>query len=295
MSNAIELSGLPVLPQTTFLHPLVPTLWQHPDVLGIWLEGSLGRGNADRYSDVDLYVGVEPTALDDWRGLDVKQLFGDRYAAHFFSNFAADFFVYHVYLTAGGIYDLHVQPRNRKLPPAQRLILACREEAYRAELTAATPDPALDDALLFAPQALSADVLSELLVAFWMNVDKSRKVLYRHQDFTCYTGLHLFRQIVARLLFMEQTDTDCGDLMRSTIHGLKAAAAVLGQALGDELGQIMGAPTRTRAEVAETQTRLCQEVARVGRVLTARYAIPYPEALEQVVLQNWREFIATDL
>jgi len=92
MSNGIDFTGLPALPQRAFLHHLASVLWQRTDVLGIWLEGSLGRGNADRYSDIDLYVGVEPTTLDQWRALDVQQLFGNSYAAHFLSNFAPDFF-----------------------------------------------------------------------------------------------------------------------------------------------------------------------------------------------------------
>ena len=101
MSNTIDFTGLPALSQTTFLHKLAPLLWQRPDVVGLWLEGSLARGNADRYSDVDLYVGVTPEALDDWRSLAIEALFGDQYAAHFYSTFGEKFFVYHVYLTAG--------------------------------------------------------------------------------------------------------------------------------------------------------------------------------------------------
>lgn len=290
MSDAIHFAGLPTLPQIAFLYKLVPALWQHPDVVGLWLEGSLARGNADRYSDVDLYVGVTPATLDDWRTLAIASLFGDQYAAHFFSTFGEKFFVYHVYLRTGGIYDLHVQPRDRDLPKAQRLILACRAEDYRAALLAAAPDSAADPALAATLQPVDPTLLPTLLTTFWMNVDKSRKVLYRNQDFTAYTGTYLFRHWVARLLFIELTGTDCGDLTRTTIHGLKAAATVLPQALGAELGQLMGAPTTNRQELWQAQERLHQEAARVGRVLADHYHFPYPIALEQIVLQNWQRF-----
>jgi len=290
MSDAITFAGLPVLPQVAFLSKLAPILWQRPDVLGLWLEGSLGRGNADLYSDVDLYVGVVPDTLAAWRTLEIEEIFGDQYAAHIFSDFAEDFFVYHVYLKAGGIYDLHIQPRDRELPKAQRFILACRDDNYRAALLAAAPPPVAESALLFAPQPLDPALLPTLLMTFWINVDKVRKVLYRRQDFTVYTGLHLFRHWVARLLFIEQTGTDCGDLTRSSIHGLKAAATVLGQALGDDLGWLMGAPATNRLELLQAQERLQQEAARVGRVLAEKYQFPYPVALEQIVLQNWQTF-----
>ncbi|MEZ4622131.1 MAG: nucleotidyltransferase domain-containing protein [Caldilineaceae bacterium] len=290
MSEVLTLASLPALPQVSFLHELAPALWQRPDVEALWLEGSLGRGNADLYSDIDLYVCVPPAAHDAWRTIDIAALFGDVYAAHHVSDFAADFFVYHVYLNSGVIYDLHIQPRSRELPAAERMILACRDEKYRAELLAAAPTSAEEANTIFAPKALDPSTLQPQLINFWINADKGRKVLYRRQDLTCYTGLHLFRQMLVRLLFIEQTGTDCGDLTRPTIHGLKAAAAVLGAALGDELYQLMGPPMRNRQEIWAAQDRLHREFARVGRVLADRHDIAYPAALEAVVMANWAEF-----
>ncbi len=292
MSTMLTLAPLPDLPQVAFLHQLAPTLWQRPDVEALWLEGSLGRGNADLYSDIDLYVGVTADAHDAWRGVDVAGLFGDLYAAHDFSNFAADFFVYHVYLASGVIYDLHIHPRNRKLPTAHRLILACRDDGYRNELLAAMPDSAEEANAIFAPTAFDSATLRPQLVGFWINADKGRKVLYRRQDLTTYTGFQLFRQMLIRLLFIEQTGTDCGDLTRPSIHGLKAAAAVLGDALGDELGLLMGPPARNRQEIWAVQSQLHHEFERVGKVLTERYGVPYPAALAEVVMANWAAFKA---
>ncbi len=289
MSDSLDFSHLPALPQTQFLRQLAPDLWQRADVLALWLEGSMGRGNADLYSDVDLYVGVEPEQLEEWRTLDVAQLFGEHYAAHLFSNFAKDFFVFHVYLKAGGLYDLHIQPRNRELPKAQRMILGCREQAFRDELLAATPDDATGVTVPTLP--IDPEAIAKLLVFFWINVDKSRKVLYRNQDFTGYIGLHLFRQTVARLLFMEQTGSDCGDLSRTTIHGLKAAAAALNPNQSPKVGRLMGAPATNRQEMCRAQTVLHDEMARVGRVLASRYQVEYPAALEAIVQQNWHDFL----
>ena len=290
MAEQINLDLPSGLPQTALLHQLVPTLWQRPGVEALWLEGSLGRGNADLYSDVDLYIGVTDSTFDAWRTLDVAALFGEQYAAHHYSEFAEDFIVYHVYLAAGVIYDLHIQPQSRQLPTSQRLILACRDDAYRAQLVAAAPAVPETTNPIFDPQPLDPATIRPQLVGFWMNADKGRKVLYRGQDLTSYTGLHLFRQMLTRLLFIEQTGADCGDLTRPSIHGLKAAAAVLGESLGNELGELMGPPMRNRRELWAAQAQLQQEVARVGRVLAERYEVDYPAALEKIVVENWTRF-----
>lgn len=295
MNGALHLDGIAHIAQAQFLYTLAPVLWQRPGVLALWLEGSLARGNADRYSDVDLYVGVEPASLEQWRALDVPSLFGDHYAAHLFSYFSDDFFVYHVYLTAGGIYDLHIQSRTRDLPRAHRLLLAWRDDAYEAALRAAAPEPSADNLQMFGPQPLDPAILPSLVNFFWINADKGRKVIYRNQEFTVHTGFHLLRHTIARMLFIEQTGTDCGDLTRPSIHGLKATALALKAAWGDELGQWMGAPARTLLELCQAQIRLHHEAARVGRVLAARYQFAYPEALEQIVMANWRQFMAEEL
>ncbi len=36
-------------------------------ILAAWLEGSLGRGNADRYSDIDLHLLLADGSLDSFR------------------------------------------------------------------------------------------------------------------------------------------------------------------------------------------------------------------------------------
>jgi hypothetical protein len=238
-------------------------------------------------------VGVADSTRDEWRTLAVAQLFADQYAAHLLSIFSEDFFVYHVYLTAGGIYDLHIQPQRRPLPKAKRLMLACRADEYRVALLAAAPSE--EDASIFAAQPLDPAIIPELIINLWINTDKGRKLLYRGQDLTIYTGFNLFRHWLIRLLFMEQTGMDCGDLTKPTIHGLKAAAAVLGPALAGDLGTVMGSPATNRQEMAQTQALIHQEVARVGRALAAKYQLDYPTALEQIVIQNWQRFVTDEL
>lgn len=283
----------PALPQTTFLQELILTLWQSPEVQALWVEGSLARGNADRYSDVDLYLCVSDAAFPQWQALDPAQLFGARYMAHTVSTFGPSLFVYHVYLTAGGIYDLHVQPLSRDLPVAQRLILACRTDTYAATLHAATVSAQSEEPS--TTKAVDPQELASLLAGYWIAADKSRKVLYRKQDSTTHVGFYIFRQMVARLLFMETTGQDCGDLTRTTIHGLKVVAPVLRARWEEGVGAWIGAPTRTHAEIMAAQAQLNEAVAHVGRVLTERYGVTYPAALEATVRQNWETFVTEEM
>ncbi len=64
-----------MLPAETLLVPLLPLLHADPRIKAAWLEGSLGRQQADRHSDLDLHLWLDPADhpaflrdLDDWLG-----------------------------------------------------------------------------------------------------------------------------------------------------------------------------------------------------------------------------------
>jgi predicted nucleotidyltransferase len=61
--NNLDASLLPDLPQKRFLLRVLAELWQDPAVVCLWLTGSLVRGTADIYSDVDLGVAVQPAVF----------------------------------------------------------------------------------------------------------------------------------------------------------------------------------------------------------------------------------------
>ena len=60
--NAVE-----ALPQYAFADRLAATLSQDSRVRAVWLEGSLGRGQGDRHSDVDLHVALNTEDLAAFR------------------------------------------------------------------------------------------------------------------------------------------------------------------------------------------------------------------------------------
>jgi predicted nucleotidyltransferase len=48
------------------LNQVLKDLTSDKDVLAIYLNGSLAKGNADRYSDIDLHIIVEPDRKDEF-------------------------------------------------------------------------------------------------------------------------------------------------------------------------------------------------------------------------------------
>lgn len=288
MPEDLQLDLIPSLPQTHFLPDLTRSLWQRDGVIALWLAGSMGRGNADPYSDVDLYVGVTSDALNDWQDIDVTTLFGDAYAAHYYSHFDAELFVFHVFLKAGHLYDLHIQGQDRELPKHNRIILACRDEAYRTALISTEDQP-----FIAPPTPIDPEAAEREIIIFWVSLDKGRKLLYRNLDLVISSGLYLMRQMVLRLLYMDVTGEDCGNLIRLGIHPLKPVTHALQPVLGEELARLMGAPATTRSELYAANTQLGEVVGRVGRSLAEKYEFDYPEALEQAVLRNWEAFMKT--
>ncbi len=53
--------------QTEYLHKLQAALEANSTIKAAWLTGSFGRGNADRYSDIDLNVWLDAGDLETFR------------------------------------------------------------------------------------------------------------------------------------------------------------------------------------------------------------------------------------
>ncbi len=56
------LASLPDLPQVKYIHHAAQALGPRQGVQALWLGGSFARGDADRFSDVDMRIAV---ARDD--------------------------------------------------------------------------------------------------------------------------------------------------------------------------------------------------------------------------------------
>jgi len=280
----LDLDILPDLPQSQFLKHVAQTLWARDDVIAIWVGGSLATGEADPYSDVDLFIAVTPEALSEWLEPNWDALFDGRCLASGFSRFGERFYVHHLLLDTGDIYDLHVQPADVRFPPEPRLILGCRDQELRDTLAQAEREE------LPLAWPARAWIVQELLESYWLNAHKHRKVLARGLDLLILTGLQYAYSLMLRLYYILATGDDCGDLRRGTIHTLTPIVRTLQDAFGDRILRVIGQPLRSRAEICEAIEILNEEAGRVGRELARRYEFEYPAELESLVTRYWEQF-----
>ena len=299
--DQLSLDALPEIPQSSRLRQLAPRLWQAEGVVALWVAGSVATGDADAYSDLDVYIAVAAEASDRWREPDLDLLFDGQCVARRLSRFSDDLLVHHILLATGEVWDLHVQTASGKLFPAERLILGCRDPQLRRDLEQRPTHGPLE-------LPVSADLAQELIEMYWYESHKHRKVLHRGLDLVAIIGLRLLHTWYLRLAYMLATGQDCFDLRRATIHSLTPVARALKGGIGQEpparsespgreqqsgwrsAQQIIGPPVRTRDEIVAALEILHAEIARIGRELARRHDFQYPETLEAVVLGSWAEF-----
>ncbi|MBM4458092.1 MAG: nucleotidyltransferase domain-containing protein [Chloroflexi bacterium] len=306
--DRLYLAALPDIPQSSRLRQLAPRLWQAEGMVALWVAGSVATGDADAYSDLDVYIAVAAETADRWREPDLDLFFDGQCVARHISRFSDDLLVHHILLATGEVWDLHVQTAGGKLFPAERLILGCRDPQLRSDLEKRPTREPLE-------LPVSADLAQELIEMYWYESHKHRKVLHRGLDLVAIIGLRLLHTWYLRLAYMLATGQDCFDLRRATIHSLTPVARALQregcqppgcsdsqsplnrespggrQTTGRQSAQqIIGPPVRTRDEIVAALEILHAEMARIGRKLARRHDFQYPETLEAVVLRSWAEF-----
>lgn len=287
----LDFSFLPDLPQIETLKQVAPAIWSKEDVRVLWIEGSVGQGTADRYSDVDLRLAVPAARFRKWESPDFPALFKGLCIAHQQLFPQEEAILHHVLLETGDMYDLGIQRVDRLALHGTSRLLGCR-------------DPALADSFT-EPAAVSAAVSSELIrsdpdpdsvrrviVDFWINSNKHRKVLYRGLDPMVVVGLQTERAILIRLWAIHASGRDLG-AAKPTIHTLTPQIRSIVET-GSNALEVLGAPVRTRGEQSALIERHRDEVARVGRALSEQYAFGYPEVVEETVRAGWDEFLSTE-
>lgn len=279
----LDTSVLPDLPQKDFLVRVLADLWQDPAVVCIWLTGSMARGAADIYSDVDLGVAVRPANFDPDRLPAPARLLEDNAVAHQPAKMGEHATLHHLLLAHGELYDLVVQTTEHSMREQVRLVLACRDEAFAAQLSGGE-DPTI------RVQPAAAEAIRESIVTFWMAQLRHQKVLYRDLGLVAWVGEQLMRQELIRLWYVLATGSDCGPLRQMTIHTLSPVVRAVLEAQGDRAMALIGRPLRTRREILEATAQVRDEVARVGRELAGRLGFDYPAEVEAAAMRGWQRF-----
>ena len=286
--NLLTLDALPMLPQLQPLLRIAPALWQHPAVIALWIGGSIARGQADRYSDVDLHIAVRAETLETWKQPDVTRFFGGTCVGYKFLTFGEDTFLHHLLLNTGDIYDIVVQSAAAPVPEETVLVLGCRDEALLERLRMSRPVPAIP----FPPA--NPAVIREILTDFWINTHKHRKVLARRLHLLAMTGIQTESALLLRLWYVEATGTDCGAQRTQTIHGLTDLMRTVEQAKGAEALVILGASMASREDIIHAIEALRDAVSHAGHALADRFCFEYPETLEQITRTGWADFLHSE-
>ncbi len=284
----LDLSRLPDLPISATIRAVASRLWPDASVLALWIGGSLASGAGDLFSDADVRVAVAPEDFAAWRSPPLDALFSPlevvgRVPMSFGEEYAI---LHHLILSNGEIFDFYVQSTDR--PPTREPLLAlgCRSAEFARVLAEHNSLPPLE------MQPVSAETVRQLLVSFWINSHKHRKVLYRGLDLMSDLGVHLEQYMLVRLWYIDASGQDCGDVRRQTIHSLTSVIRAIEQALGPQAMDLIGAPMRTRQELLQTIERNRLAVSQgLGPRLAERYGFAYPAALEAVTLEGWQAFL----
>ncbi|MCU0503684.1 MAG: nucleotidyltransferase domain-containing protein [Anaerolineae bacterium] len=285
MITSFDPTILPDLPQSQRLAALVADLWADPNVVALWLGGSLARGEADRYSDVDLHVALLPEAYDPEAIPESAGKLATAAVVRLRFSFGPGTTLWHMLLEDGEIYDLSLQPTTQEPAFEARLVLACRDEAFGAKLIGGA-DRSVD-----FPPAVPEDI-ARAIAFYWINQQKGQKVLHRGMPLLAWQGEYLMRQDLIRFWYILATGNDCGPLHRLTIHTLTPVIRAVQAEYGADALALVGQPLRTEAEIIAEAADLREEIARIGRVLAEKFDFAYPSTAEATVRRTWQEFLA---
>jgi predicted nucleotidyltransferase len=285
----LDLAGMPALPQRETIALLAPRLWRDERVRAIWIGGSLARGEGDRYSDIDLRVAVAPSDLAAWETPDFASLLDDLVLGKQFLRFGTSSFLHHLILRNSDILDFLVQSTEHVPSTEPVLLLGCRDDGLARALAANDRAPEEQD-----DQPVGPEAVRELLVTFWINSHKHRKVFYRDLDLMFPAGTYANWTMLMRLWYIQATGRDVRPDHFSGIHGLTELVRAVERVEGTSPLALCGLPTRNRGEICEAIERHREVAARVGRALAERFGFAYPADLEEMVLRAWEAFKAAE-
>ncbi|HEX5157519.1 MAG TPA: nucleotidyltransferase domain-containing protein [Ktedonobacterales bacterium] len=282
----LRLDNLPPLPQSQAIRMLVPKLWQNEQVVAIWLGGSLAAGTGDPYSDIDLRVAVPPEVLSDWEASDLHTILDGPALARQLVKLGDSAFIHHMILQGGDILDLLVQSSEAAPGNEPVLILGCRDDALAKRLASSDQTPEA------ARTPVTSEAVRELVVAFWVNSHKHRKVLHRGLDLMFPAASYANWYMLMRMWYIDATSCDTSSYHFSGIHGLTELVHAVESVNGMEPLTLCGAPTQTREEICDAIERYQETVSLLGRRLAERYGFEYPAELENIVRRDWKAFRA---
>jgi hypothetical protein len=262
--------------QTEYLRKLQALLEAHPTIKAAWLTGSFGRGNADRYSDIDLNLWLDATNLDEFRQETQAWLNNLRPLVLFtwmFNDRMANC------LTVDGLrLDLWLHTDATPIIVESRVqVLIDREKALQFAATRATPDA----------NAIK-NRLDQQIREFWRCVSLLPTVIGRDERIVGIFGLSVYVTILTDVLISGY------DIPRDS--GIKRLNPFLPKAWRTEIEEALSLDGLTNSSLVRATLALASIMQKEGRQIATRHGFDYPAELESAVLNYaMRELAALDL
>ena len=251
--------------QTAYLERLGAALLSEPRIRAAWLSGSFGRGDADRYSDIDLNLFLESTSLEAFR----------REAGRWLNNLGPLVLFTWMFngrmancLTVDGLrldVWLHTE-QPAALTQSRVRVLMDRDNALRIE---AAPE---DLAALAATGPLVAQI-SE----FWRCIALVPAAAGRGEHIASFFGLGVEATLLADVLIAGY------GIPRES--GIKRLSGFLPEHLRREIEAALSFDGLGSDGLVQAALKLARTMHREGPVICERRGLDYPIALERAVIQ----------
>jgi hypothetical protein len=250
--------------QTAYLHKLQTALATDPRIKAAWLTGSFGRGNADRYADIDLNLWLDVADLEGFRqGTEAwlnelrplvlfTWMFNDRMANC---------------LTTDGLrLDLWLHSDDAPLLDESRVqVLLDRENA----LQFGAPAPVPDDAAF-------KKRLAQQIREFWRCIALTPAVIGRDERIVSLVGLTVEVNILTDVLISGY------GIPRDS--GVKRLNPFLPEGLRAEIEQALAFDGLSTSNLVQAHLALARIMQAQGRQLADCHGFEYPAELESAAL-----------
>jgi hypothetical protein len=196
-------------------------------------------------------------------------------------------FLHHLIAPNGDIVDLLVQSTEVTPGSEPVLVLGCRDEPFARRLASSSQAPSAEST------DATAESVRELVVNFWINSHKHRRVLHRKLDLMFPAAVYANWQMLMCMWYIAATGRAARPYHFSGIHGLTELVRAVEGEYGTEPLALCGMPARNRDEICAMIERHRDIAAPLGRRLAETYGFEYPAALEERVRQDWSAFRAS--
>ena len=234
-------------------------------IIAAWLEGSLGRGNADRYSDIDLHLLLTDSDLDSFRAGADQWLAAIHPLVLFNTMF--DGKMINVLTVDGLRIDIWLQTAEHlTVDPARVRVLHDLGRRLRFEP---------------AQQAAETGGLLQRIHEFWRCIALLPAVIGRGEMLSGFIGLGIEINLLSDIL------TAGYGVARD--RGVKNLNAFLPLDTRLEIEQAISMQGLTPSNLAKAHLALAAVAQTHGRAVAARHHLDYPHELERAVLDYVRK------